>query len=305
MPVYNGLPYLKQSVESVTAQTHEDWQCVIVNDGSTDGSREYLEQLSDPRFVIVHQENTGIAGAVNAGLARCTGKYIARLDADDVAMPTRLAEQAAYLEDHHDVGLLGTQVVPLGDRSTGPNLRLPLEHDAIMRDLRTGRHAVAHSSIMMRADVLRSVGGYWSHAFGEEYDLMLRVGEQARLANLDRVLMHYRVHQSSMNGSAMRRMRTSIDYACELARRRQAGEPAIAYDAYVASRAARAWWRRAAEAVDIHARSQYRLAIAEMYGRRPVRGMCRMAWAAACQPRLSFERVVRMLRRRRSSGVGQ
>lgn len=305
MPVYNGLPYVQQAVESVVAQTHHNWQCVIVNDGSSDGTREYLEQISDPRFVIMHQENTGIAGAVNAGLARCTGKYIARLDADDVALPTRLAEQAAYLDAHPDVGLLGTQVVPLGERSTGPNLRLPLEHDAIMRDLRAGRHAVAHSSIMMRAEVLRSVGGYWSHPFGEEYDLMLRVGEAARLANLDRVLLHYRVHQSSMNGSAMRRMRTSIDYACELARRRQAGEPPIAYDAYVASRAARAWWRRAAEIVDIHARSQYRLAVAEMYGRNPVRGMCRMAWAAACQPRLSVERAIRVLRRRTSREAGQ
>ena len=108
-----------------------------------------------------------------------------------------------------------------------------------MSALLAGRHAVAHSSIMMRADVLRQVGGYWSLPFGEEYDLMLRIGEVAQLANLDRVLLHYRVHQASMNGSAMRRMRTSIDYACELARRRRSGAAAISHDAFLAQRAAR------------------------------------------------------------------
>jgi glycosyltransferase involved in cell wall biosynthesis len=270
-----------------------------VNDGSTDGTRHYLEQLADVRFVVIHQDNTGIAGAVNAGLPQCTAKYIARLDADDIALPTRLAEQVAYLDQHPEVALVGTQIVPLGDRGAGSSLKLPLGHDAIMSALRAGRHAVAHSSVMMRADVLRRLGGYWAHAYGEEYDLMLRMGEMSRLANLDRVLLQYRVHQSSMNGSAMRRMRTSIDYACELARRRQVGEPALSYDAFLAERAARSWWCRAARTIDVHARSQYRVALAELYGGHPAQGTIRMAYAAACQPRLTVERVLRILQRRR------
>jgi hypothetical protein len=146
---------------------------------------------------------------------------------------------------------------------------------------------------MIRTDLLRELGGYWSLAFGEEYDIMLRIGEVARLANLDSVLLHYRVHQASMNGSAMRRMRTSVLYACESARRRQVGMSPISFDDFQARRNARPPWQRLAETVDIHARNQYRAALAELYGGRRIRGAARLAWAAACAPRLTFERIIR------------
>ncbi|HEX5471401.1 MAG TPA: hypothetical protein VFW73_05920, partial [Lacipirellulaceae bacterium] len=127
-----------------------------------------------------------------------------------------------------------------------------------------------------------------------EYDLMLRLGEVARLANLDRVLLHYRMHQSSMNGSAMRRMRTSVLYACESARRRQNGLPPISFEDFQAIRNARPPWQRLAESIDIHARNQYRVALAEFYGGRRVRGAARLAWSAACAPKLTFERLIRI-----------
>jgi hypothetical protein len=181
----------------------------------------------------------------------------------------------------------------MGARGAGSSLRLPVEHLEIMAALMAGRHAMAHSSIMMRADVLRQVGGYWSFPYGEEYDLMLRFGEVAKLANLDNVLLHYRVHQASMNGSGMARMRLSVAYACELARRRQGGLPAITFEAFQAVRNTRPAWRRAAEAIDVHARAQYRVALAELYGGHPLRGSARLAWAATCAPKLTFERLVR------------
>jgi glycosyltransferase involved in cell wall biosynthesis len=301
MPVFNGMPYLREAIESVLAQTLTNWQYVIVNDGSRDGTRDYLEALDDKRFVIIHQENTGISGAINHGLQHCTAPYIARLDADDIALPTRLAEQSAFLDAHPEVGLVGTQVVPMGSQGAGPSLKLPTEHGAIMADLIAARHAVAHSSAMIRADVLRKVGGYWSLSFGEEYDLMLRIGEVAKLANLDHVLLQYRVHQSSMNGSAMRRMRTSVLYACESARRRQVGMSPISFDDFRARRDARPRWQRVFESIDIHARNQYRYALAEMYGGRRIRGAARLAWAAVCAPRLTIERIVRVAKPRRRS----
>jgi glycosyltransferase involved in cell wall biosynthesis len=301
MPVFNGMPYLREAVESVLAQTLTSWQCVIVDDGSRDGTRDYLEALNDGRFVIIHQENTGISGAINHGLEHCTARYIARLDADDIAMPARLAEQVTFLDAHPQVALVGTQVVPMGSHGAGSSLSLPTDHEAIMSDLIAARHAVAHSSAMMRADVLREIGGYWSLSFGEEYDLMLRMGEVAKLANLDSVLLQYRVHQSSMNGSAMRRMRTNVLYACESARRRQVGMPPISFDDFAARRNARPRWQRAFESLDIHARNQYRYALAELYGGRRLRGAARLAWAAACAPRLTIERIVRVAKPRRRS----
>jgi glycosyltransferase involved in cell wall biosynthesis len=300
MPVYNGLPYVRLAVQSLLNQTIENWQCVIVNDGSTDGTPEFLASIQDDRFVVIHQENAGISAAVNHGLTRCSGRYIARMDADDVALPSRLAEQVAFLDAHPEVAMLGTQVAPLGSCGSGTSLKLPVDHDAIMSALLAGRHAMAHSSIMIRTEVLRDVGGYWDLPFGEEYDLMLRIGEAAKLANLDGVLLQYRVHQASMNGSGMRRMRTSVAYACELARRRQNNLPPVPFDEFQAQRAARPVWQRAAEAVDLHARGQYRVALAELYGGHRLRGSARMGWAALCSPQLTVERIVRVIKRRRT-----
>jgi glycosyltransferase involved in cell wall biosynthesis len=299
MPVFNGLPYVRAAIQSLVDQSFGNWQCVVVNDGSTDGTPEFLASLGDERFVILHQENGGISAAVNHGLEHCTARYIARMDADDIAMPTRLAEQVAFLDAHPDVAMVGTQVAPLGDCGAGASLKLPVEHVAIMDDLMAARHAMAHSTIMIRSDMLREIGGYWSLPFGEEYDLMLRIGEVAKLANLDRVLLHYRVHQASMNGSGMRRMRTSVAYACESARRRQNCLSPISFEHFQTLRDARPMWQRTAEAVDLHARGQYRLALAELYGGRRLRGSARVAWAALCAPQLTFERIARVAKIRR------
>ena len=231
MPAYNGMPYLRDAVQSVRDQTLRNWRCVIVNDGSTDDTREFLDSIDDDRFVVRHQQNAGIAAAINHGLDYCDTKYVARLDADDVALPTRLAEQVAYMESHPDVGLVGSQVAPMGDSGSGRSLRLPLDHDAICEALLDGRHAMVHSSVMGRTALIKEIGGYWLYPIGEEYDLMLRLGEVSRLANIDRVLVHWRVHEQSLTGSKMRMTRFYIDYACELARRRQAGDPPISLDA--------------------------------------------------------------------------
>ena len=119
MPVYNGFPFLEQAIKSVLDQTLHAWQCVIVNDGSTDDTRAFLESIHDDRFLVVHQENAGIAAAVNRGLEHCCGRYVARLDADDIGLPTRLAEQQTFLDAHPEVALVGTQVAPMGSAPSG------------------------------------------------------------------------------------------------------------------------------------------------------------------------------------------
>src|SRR5262245_26499985 len=86
IPVYNGMPYLRDAVQSLIDQTLRNWRCVVVNDGSTDGTREFIDSLGDDRFIVLHQNNAGIAAAINRGLQHCHTPYIARLDADDVAL---------------------------------------------------------------------------------------------------------------------------------------------------------------------------------------------------------------------------
>jgi glycosyltransferase involved in cell wall biosynthesis len=296
MPAYNAMPYLRDAVQSVVDQTLRGWRCIIVNDGSTDGTRKFLDSIHDDRFLILHQENAGISAALNHGLEYCDTPFVARLDADDIAKPTRFAEQVEFLATHPGVGLVGTQVAPLGDAGSGQSLRLPTQHDDIVRALVDGRHAMVHSSIMGRTALVKDLGGYWPLPIGEEYDLMLRVGEVSQLANIDRVLGLWRVHEQSLTGSKMRLTRFYIDYACESARRRQAGAPPISLEEFQALRNARSYWRQWGEKINLHARCQYRIALSEMYGGRRLRGSVRMAGAALCAPRLTIERFARMLR---------
>jgi glycosyltransferase involved in cell wall biosynthesis len=296
MTVYNGMPYLPLAVESALAQTLRDFRFVIVNDGSTDGTADYLNGLTDPRVVVLHQTNRGTAAAANHGLAHCDTEFVARMDSDDISLPERLERQVEYLKSRPEDGLVGTQVAPLGAAGVGKSLRLPVDHIEIYTALLAGRHALAHSSIMFRTELLKKLGGYWSLPLVDDWDMMLRMGETARLANLDDVLHHYRVHAGSLNGRALRRMRLSIDYACELARARRAGLRPLSLEKFLFSRDSRPWWRQAWDGLHTYALGQYRRAIADVYGGRPMRGRLRLAWSAACAPGLTVQRISRSLR---------
>jgi glycosyltransferase involved in cell wall biosynthesis len=296
MTVYNGLPYLRQSIQSILDQTLTDWRCVIVDDGSTDGSSEYLDAICDDRFTIIHQANQGTAAAANRGLQLCDTEFVARIDADDIAFPERLQRQVEYMRAHPEVGLLGTQVAPLGEAGPGRSLALPTGHDEIYRALRRGHHALSHSSVMIRMAILKQIGGYWTKPLFDDWDMMIRVGEHSKLANMTEVLHYYRVHRGSLNGSAMYKVRLSIDYACELARRREQDEPEISVAEFEASRRKRYAWQRQYEKVEHYALSQYRIAVADICGGQPTLGRLRLAWAALLSPGLTVRRLMRIAR---------
>jgi glycosyltransferase involved in cell wall biosynthesis len=299
--VYNGMPYLPKAVESILNQTFVDFDYIIVDDGSNDSTPEYLASLTDPRIKVITQSNTGTGPAAQHGLTYCTGEYIARMDADDYSLSTRLEEQVAYMDAHPEVGLLGCQMAPMGDKGVGRSLEMPTNHEKIFSDMMAGRHGIAHSCLLIRATRLREVGGYWTLPLQDEWDMTLKVGEISKLANLDKVLFYYRVHSGSLNGTGMRRMRFSIDYSIECARRRQQDLAPISHTDYAAQMAMRPWWKKAVESIELHARSHYRLAIAERQGDHPVRGTLRLAWAAACSPTLTIQRVARMFQRPRAA----
>lgn len=298
MTVYNGMPYLPAAVDSVMQQTFQDFDFVIVNDGSTDGTADYLATLTDPRIRVIEQENGGTAKAANNGLQHCMGEYLARMDADDISLPHRLAAQVDFLDSHPQVGLVGAQMAPLGDSGVGPSLNLPVTHDDIFLAMMEGRHGLAHACILLRTDLLKQIGGYWDVPLQDAWDMMIRMGEVSQLANIDQLLHHYRVHIGSLNGKGMRRMRLSIDYARERARRRQNNLPSITHQEFADARRSAGLFGRLAENIDLHARCQYRKAIAELYGGRPVRGYLRMGWAALLAPQLTFARVGRILEER-------
>ena len=293
MTVYNGMPYLDEAVQSVLAQTMSDLELVIVDDGSTDETPEFLRALGDDRVVVVHRENGGTAAAANQGLALCRGEFIARMDADDVCVPHRLARQLEFFERHPDVGVLGSFTRSLGESRIGGIVHLPTEHGVIRQALLDGRHAMSHPSLLIRAEVLRSVGGYWPYRLVDDWDMMLRVSEVTTVANLPEPLLHYRVHRGSLNGSGMQRMRFSIDFARARAEARARGQIEPTPEEFETEWASVGWLERIQRTALVHSLSHYRAAVAERNGPSTARAVPHLIVAGALRPDLVVRRVLR------------
>ena len=204
MPVYNAEQYVRQAAESVLTQTFADFEFIIIDDGSTDGSRPILEELArrDPRIRLISRPNTGYTKALNEALGLARGTYVARMDADDLSLPERFARQVEYLQAHPDCVLVGSRIMtidPYGIPLYEPDHRLT--HDEIDQQLLSGvGWAVVHPVAMMVRQVVMDLGGYRPEMEpSEDLDLFLRLAERGRVANLPVVLLHYRQHIKSVN----------------------------------------------------------------------------------------------------------
>jgi glycosyltransferase involved in cell wall biosynthesis len=182
MPVWNAEPTLASAVDSVIAQTEPGWELIAVDDGSTDGSFGLLDSAArrDPRIRVLAGPHRGVVAALNRGLASARGRLIARMDADDVALPARLARQRDHLDTHPDVGVVATRVVFGGDpwRSAGYARHVAwtntlVSHAAIALGAFVDA-PLAHPSVMFRAELVARLGGYAEGDFPEDYELWLR-----------------------------------------------------------------------------------------------------------------------------------
>ncbi len=202
MPVRNADRYLGAAVGSILAQTFDDFELLAVDDGSTDNSLRLLQAFAaeDERIHVISLAPTGIVGTLNVALAMARGKFIARMDADDIAFPERFMRQIAYLAEHPGcvaVGSATLHVDPDGDPIHVE--RWPETHDAIDAQLMRGRGGLAHPAAMIRANALRHVGGYRiQYQWVEDMDLWMRLAEIGQLANLSEVLLAYRLHNQSI-----------------------------------------------------------------------------------------------------------
>ena len=304
MTVYNGMPYLTKSVESVLGQSLIDFEFVIVDDGSTDGTADYLASLDDDRVKVISQENGGTADAANHGLQHVTTEFVARMDADDISMSNRLELQLDYMLANPEVGILGSQVAPAGEQSIGKSLNLPESHKDIFDALMSGHHGLAHSSLMIRTKTLKEVGGYWKFPLIDDWDMMLRMGEVSKLANLSNIMLLYRVHSGSLNGQSMLRMYQSIGYAIERAKRRQSDREQISYEEFLKFKDSQAMWVRLPEKLHVVAMTQYRLAVAEIFSGRKLKGYSRLALSSVLSPSRTLHRLGRIARGRPRSLEG-
>jgi len=202
MSVYNGEKYLSDAIDSILNQTFPDFELLIINDGSIDGSSEILHNYSqqDKRIRLHHQTNQGLIAALNKGLELARGKFIARMDADDVSLPERLAIQLAFLEAHPDVGVLGSGAVAMDSSGISSyTVQFPMQHD-VLRWFLCFTNPIVHPTAMMRQPIVAQVGGYNAAAVhAEDYDLWCRLCCVTRLSNLQNVLLLLRKHDSNVS----------------------------------------------------------------------------------------------------------
>ena len=196
MSVFNGGEYLREAVQSIRDQSFEDFEFVVIDDGSTDGSSECLRRLErlDDRIRVFSQDRKGLIRSLNRGCGVARGRYIARMDADDVACKERLELQLEYLRSNPDVGLVGGAVNFI-DASGRLFLtaRYPTSDHEIRRALPDGS-VFWHPTVMFKREVFARCGGYRNIKDAEDYDLWLRMATECRLANLSNVVLKYRVH---------------------------------------------------------------------------------------------------------------
>ncbi len=302
--VHNGMPYLPAAVESILNQTLSDSVYVIVDDGSTDGSAEYLASLRDPRLKIVSEGRLGRGIAMNRGLDRCRTELVAIMDADDLSLPNRLERQVRFLQNRPEVGVVGTQFAYFGSQPRQVfSPPMPMEHETILGDMLHDRLALVHGTLACRTEVIRKIGGYHITGVGEDWDLILRMAEVSRLANLPDLLYRWRIHAGSVNYNHLQQVQTRNRHAMLCAQRRRQGQPEIAFDDYVQQLHRRPWWQRAAESADYYALTLYRRAMEDILNSHPLRGYRRLAWASLCSPRRLATRIYRALRFPRCSRV--
>lgn len=226
MPVRNGARHLSEAIESILTQTLSDFEFVIVDDGSTDETPVLLEQYArqDARIVTHRTGPGGVVAALNRGCRLARGRFIARMDADDVAFPERLERQLAYLTQRPHMALLGTGFTEIADNGTVlGTTAYPSSPEAVAARLPV-KNCIAHPTVVFARAVFEATGGYRSalrHC--EDYDLWLRIADHHPIANLEEPLLAYRVHPKSVSLGNTRQQVLSMLAAQAATRIRRSG----------------------------------------------------------------------------------
>jgi glycosyltransferase involved in cell wall biosynthesis len=200
MPVHNAASYVGDAIDSILAQSHADFELLVMNDGSSDESAAIVQARRDPRIRLVSSPtNRGIVNTLNEGLSLASGRYVARMDADDLADPGRLARQWRFMEENPAVGVCGTAFEAFGE-SPGEGWVRYFHHDAIAIALLFG-NPICHPTVILRKSVLDTYHLRYpdDHPHAEEYALWSVLAGKCRMANLPDRLLRYRTHAGQVS----------------------------------------------------------------------------------------------------------
>lgn len=199
MPVYNSEKFLEASIESILKQTLKAFEFIIINDGSTDSSEDIIKSFCDSRIrYISNFSNKGIVETLNEGLKLSRGKYIARMDADDIASPERLSKQLRYMQTHPECKLCGSRALGIDVKGVKLySINRPLNRDKI-KVFNLFRNAFIHPAIMADAEVIKEYAYHEDYKYAEDYLLFSKISMNYSVANLKHCLLNYRIHNESI-----------------------------------------------------------------------------------------------------------
>jgi len=211
MPVYNTAQYIKESIDSILAQSFPDFELIIFNDGSTDNSSEIIESIKDERIRFYnYQDNKGYVHLLNDGLLLAKGEYIARMDSDDISLPNRFAEQVALLDNNPDIGLCGTSFLAFGSYDFIAEMpRTDLE----IREMMLTSNPIGHPTVMMRKSIIEKYKlSYKVHSMPvEDYFMWYDFSKVTKMYNISSILLKYRRHENQVSMVKIERQRIKVN----------------------------------------------------------------------------------------------
>jgi len=304
MPVFNAENFLAEAIGSILDQTHKNFELIIVDDGSNDGSAEIIESFAtrDSRIKVVNQQNLGPAEAMNTGLELAKSDWIFRMDADDVMLPHRIEKQISFIRSNPRVQITSCLAHYINDEgrifgTTTNSLRTENDFNKLVS--RGETIGLLQPGAAMNRNTVMKIGGYRKQfRAAEDIDLWNRVAEQGILILVqDDILMKYRIHKNSIMSSDFMSVRQQYDWvrACISARRRGDEEPN--WEKFLAKWNSIPWFKKLNRWRKMYSKHMYRSAGYEFLYKKPTKGAFKLLLASACQPSYVFFRAWEQMRK--------
>lgn len=202
MSVYNDKKYVSVAIDSILNQSFKDFEFIIINDGSTDKTLEILNdyERKDSRIVLINQENKGLTKSLNIGIKKAKGKYIARMDSDDISHPQRLQKQIEFLENNQDYALLGCNVIKIDESSDElEKNKTKYSYEDIYKRFKYG-NCIAHGSVMINKQLIGELLEYDENfKYSQDYRLWTKIAKKYKVANTYEHLYYLRLHDNSIS----------------------------------------------------------------------------------------------------------
>ena len=298
MSVRNGVPYLESAIESIRSQTYRAWEFIIVDNASSDGTPEIVEKIArtEPRIQFVRNlRDLGHSGGLNRGLELCRAAWVARMDADDIALPERFERQLAFVQANPDVKTTSclAQYIDSDSQRVGKTVTDLVTREAFARYKKENLCiGLLHPGALIERRLLESIGGYRPE-FGpaNDIDLWCRISDQALILVQPEYLMEYRIHGDSLSAQSFELARLKHLWARDCMIARRGGQPEPSWDRFLEIRNNAPWSTRLNRWRKMQAKRLYRQAAQHRVGSQSARALIEMGASAVLQPGYTIPRL--------------